>query len=151
MHKGFTLVELLIVITIIGILASAMMLSSGSAVAMAEVSTIISDLRSMKAASMMLYSDSMDYFNTVAGAAASLQVTWLKPYVDNPTKYDGATLYQFTRSSDSRWYVGFNLTGRTPEVQQKLRGKASNIGLLGSPLLGSGNYSSGTAVWMVAR
>lgn len=55
--KGFTLVELLIVIIIIGILAGMMMLSTGGATAKAEATKIVSDMRNMKAAAIMYYSD----------------------------------------------------------------------------------------------
>lgn len=56
--KGFTLVELLIVIVIIGILAGMMMLSTGGATAKAEATKIVADLRNMKAAAVMVYADS---------------------------------------------------------------------------------------------
>ena len=56
--KGFTLVELLIVIIIIGILAGMMMLSTGGATAKAEATKIVADLRNMKAAAVMVYADS---------------------------------------------------------------------------------------------
>jgi general secretion pathway protein G len=56
--KGFTLVELLIVIVIIGILAGMMMLSTGGATAKAEATKIVSDMRNMKAAAIMVYADS---------------------------------------------------------------------------------------------
>ncbi|MDR1874805.1 MAG: prepilin-type N-terminal cleavage/methylation domain-containing protein [Synergistaceae bacterium] len=151
-RKGFTLVELLIVIVIIGILASAMMLSSGSATAAAEASTIVSDLRSMKAASLMLYADSMDYFNV--SPVPPLSTTYLKPYVDNPDKYNSGGNYKFTKDASYKWWVGYNLIGRTPEVKNKLEGKAKSIGLFGAV----GNLSSTNAykatnasVWMVAR
>ena len=55
--KGFTLVELLIVVVIIGILAGMMMLSTGSATAKAEATKIVSDMRNMKAAAIMFYAD----------------------------------------------------------------------------------------------
>lgn len=53
MRKGFTLVELLIVIIIIGILAAAMLMSSGSATDAATASTAISEMRALKAAVVM--------------------------------------------------------------------------------------------------
>jgi general secretion pathway protein G len=55
--KGFTLVELLIVIIIIGILAGMMMLAAGSATDKAEATKIVSNLRNIKAAAVMYYAD----------------------------------------------------------------------------------------------
>lgn len=59
--KGFTLVELLIVVIIIGILAGMMMLSTGGATAKAEATKIVSDMRNMKAAAVMFYADGGDW------------------------------------------------------------------------------------------
>ena len=60
-QKGFTLVELLIVIVIIGILAGAMMMLMGSSTDKAEATKVISDLRTMKGAVLQYYSDNSTY------------------------------------------------------------------------------------------
>lgn len=57
-QRGFTLVELLIVIMIIAILAGMMMLATGSATDSATATKIISDLRSYKAAATIILLDS---------------------------------------------------------------------------------------------
>lgn len=93
-RKGFTLVELLIVIVVIGILASAMMLSSGSASESAKASSAIAELRNVKAATLLWFTDR-------AGATESdLRAMWaldwwtagsevtrgIAAYMDNPEK-----------------------------------------------------------------
>ena len=90
-HKGFTLVELLIVIIVIGILAGGMMLASGSATDSARASTLLSELRSAKAAGVMFLADHNDI------PMATILSWWVTPimagagtsfdqYMDNPLK-----------------------------------------------------------------
>ncbi|MDO5563127.1 MAG: prepilin-type N-terminal cleavage/methylation domain-containing protein [Synergistaceae bacterium] len=55
--KGFTLVELLIVIIIIGILAGMMMLSTGAATDKAEATKIVSDMRNIKTGALLYFLD----------------------------------------------------------------------------------------------
>lgn len=80
---GFTLVELLIVIIIIGILVGAMMLILASGNHAAEAAKIISDLRSLKAATMLYYLDNPD------GSEPTIDPD-LKMHMDRPPdrKYD---------------------------------------------------------------
>ena len=59
-RKGFTLVELLIVIVVIGILSAMMMLSSTEAVTSAKVNNIVSNLRNWKTAALSWYMDNID-------------------------------------------------------------------------------------------
>ena len=59
--KGFTLVELLIVIVVIGVLSAMMMLSSTEAVSSAKVSNVINNMRNIKTATLEWYMDHIDY------------------------------------------------------------------------------------------
>ena len=74
-RKGFTLVELLIVIVVIGILSAMMMLSSNEAVSSAKANNIIANLRNLKTAALAWYADNPDYVNnTQAGNADKKQL-----------------------------------------------------------------------------
>lgn len=88
--KGFTLVELLIVIIIIGILAGMMMLSTGGATAKAEATKILADMRNIKAAAIMYYADNGEW--PVEGNEASLD-----KYLDKDLD---STSYDLTASGD---------------------------------------------------
>ncbi|MDR1376162.1 MAG: prepilin-type N-terminal cleavage/methylation domain-containing protein [Synergistaceae bacterium] len=162
-REAFTLVELLIVIVIIGILASSMMLSSTSATASAEVASIISELRNMKAATMMFYADSTDSVNdgtasAILASGGQDALNLLKRYMDNPEKLTGN--YRFVQreiaGAGKKWFVGFVVSGNTTDVKERLQGKAASTGLLGStatnaPADLSAYEKSHNAVWMVAR
>ena len=58
--KGFTLVELLIVIVVIGILSAMMMLSSTEAISSSRVADITNNLRNWKTATLAWYVDNID-------------------------------------------------------------------------------------------
>ena len=64
-EKGFTLVELLIVIVVIGVLSAMMMFSSTEAVSSSRASNIISNLRNMKTAVTSWYVDNKSRIKTV--------------------------------------------------------------------------------------
>ena len=98
--KGFTLVELLIVIIIIGILAGMMMLSTGGATAKAEATKILADMRNIKAAAIMYYADNGEW--PVAATKASLD-----KYLD---KHLASTSYDITASGDVKVTVNTDET-----------------------------------------
>ena len=64
-RKGFTLVELLIVIVIIGILSAMMMISSSEAVSSAKAAGIVNNLRAMKIAALSYYEEHADTAGTI--------------------------------------------------------------------------------------
>lgn len=101
---GFTLVELLIVIIIIGILAGALLLITGAGSDKAEATRIVSDLRSLKSAAMMYHADNPD-------ATAPL-ITSLTPGGGNANailgKYMDRTISgdcYFSSGMSGGWYV----------------------------------------------
>lgn len=154
MRKGFTLVELLIVIVIIGVLAAAMLLSTGSATASAKASTIISDLRSMKSAILLLYADSMDNMPTAASLITNAGAVGLKKYIDNAEKYKTDAGYKIEEAG-GKWYVSYDtdkLGSDKGEVREKLADKAVSVGLYKAANTSGGVYTkSDKIVYMVAR
>ena len=84
-RKGFTLVELLIVVAILGSLSAAMSLSSGRATASAKASTIISNVEACKTAAALYVAD-----NYAADLSKTTAAAFLKPnsaYIPNFGKF----------------------------------------------------------------
>ncbi|MDO5116818.1 MAG: prepilin-type N-terminal cleavage/methylation domain-containing protein [Synergistaceae bacterium] len=136
--KGFTLVELLIVIIIIGILAGMMMLSTGSATDKAEATKIVSDMRNIKSACLMYYADN--------GVWPTATIDNVKPYLDqDPSSYD---LKEGTASGDL--YVTYSQAAKmTAGVKSKLTDMTSDAGLKAGPT--STDYTGDDEVGMVVR
>ena len=111
--KGFTLVELLIVVIIIGILAGMMMLSTGSATAKAEAAKIVANMRNMKSAAVMVYADSNEWPTAIAS---------LDEYIDQ--KLEGTN---YTLESDGA-YIKFDVKKVDDKVQESL-GKLASTGV----------------------
>ncbi len=149
MRKGFTLVELLIVIVIIGILAAAMLLSTGSATASAKATTIISDMRSLKSASLLLYADSMDDTDLNA-TIDSDKIKVLHKYVDNPDKFktDGSPA-GFSRNNGG-WWISYAVED-DDAVREKLAEKAEKAGIYGANTGAAVYKKTDATAWMRAR
>ncbi len=119
--KGFTLVELLIVIIIIGILAGMMMLSTGAATDKAEATKIVSDMRNVKAAAIMCYADYNTWPVDPANKAS------VDKYLDSPLL---ATNDKFTIEGDqTACRVQYNGTSTASGIKDKLKAMQSTAGL----------------------
>lgn len=142
-REGFTLVELLIVIVVIGILSAMMMLSSTEAVSSAKASNIVSNLRNLKTAALAYYTDNLDAYASKDAALPAMDNIW--KYMNN-SKSDGtsnnaadAGNYGIVKAEDDfdgGWFLTYTVspaTGSAAEqkrVKEKLAGRAKSIGLV---------------------
>ena len=136
---GFTLVELLIVIMIIGILAGLVTLAVGEARDSVEATRIISDLRALKSACLVYYAD---VGNWPSGTSASDQEAFREAivnYLDRPLDRNryGSVSYrsEFPPTSNINYHiVGFRSAPDSPftkaGVRKKLAAKVDEAGLL---------------------
>ena len=91
LRKGFTLVELLVVIVIIAILSAALMLSATDMAASAEAGTIINNLTHMKMAMINWYMDNRDRVQ-LNGETERRDGRWEKWSNENPFFEDSCIL-----------------------------------------------------------
>lgn len=120
LRKGFTLVELLIVIAILGALASMMSLSGTGATASAKASTIVNNLITMKRAMQMFYSDYVDSGDWSFSAESFINVS--TDYLDNSTIKALEDRYSFAVSSNASgakgWFVGYAFDTTATDTDQ---------------------------------
>ena len=122
--KGFTLVELLIVIIIIGILAGALLLVAGAGTDKANATKIVSNLRNGKAGMLMTYAD----YNQWPGEDDEDSLDEYMEATFNAADYDIV-------SNSIGLFLGYDASNSgilTTGVKEKLELQAAEVGLVES-------------------
>ena len=127
-RPGFTLVELLIVIIIIGILAGGMMMVAGAGTDKANATKIVSDLRNMKSAALMYYADKTSW---------PTDINQLKAYIDRDVDV------AFDLGGTSKDLIGYKGGILTKGIMEKLADTAVASGLLDK---GGKSFDKGTVI-----
>lgn len=142
-RKGFSLVELLIVIVIMGILGAGVMLSSSGAVASARALTIINDLRSLKEAALLFYLDNPD---------GTPDIAKLKTYIENSDKLTGTTYNIKQNENTNVYFIGYDLTKEPnkDEIIKRLASRAKSAGLYSDTNDTPTVYAEGGTVYIKA-
>lgn len=175
-RKGFTLVELLIVIVVIGILSAMMIFSSTEAVSSAKAAKIIGDMTNLRKATMSWYVDNIDrvkerkssdgknkeYKFEIKGKEEVFSDFVNKGGGDEILKYisNGSSIkLQNKKKSEegdyvliamlfsSKWYICYNLGDKSSRLKEKLAGRKSSIGLLGSENVNTNGKNEITEVY----
>jgi general secretion pathway protein G len=138
--KGFTLVELLIVMVIIGILAGAMLLVMGSGKDKANATKIVSDMRSLKAAALMYYGDNN---------AWPTQISQLSQYMDRQINTNTVASYDISNTSTDYYVcVKADLSNAGEGVKKALAAMAEDSGLYDGTASNDSGYSGDNDAYM---
>jgi general secretion pathway protein G len=132
-RRGFTLVELLIVIIIIGILSGGMMLVAGRGTATAEATRIVSDMRTAKSAALIYYAEKREWPSAIDD---------IKDFLDK--EVDGLAV-DITSSPDI--WLSYTNVGDT-KVQDALKAIADKEKNLFDAMTSTDYYETGTTVYM---
>lgn len=139
---GFTLVEMLVVLVIVGIMAGALLLVSMAGADKAQAARVVSDLRNLKAAAVQ--------FNASSGRWPSV-VTDLSSYLDGPLECAGPVCYEVA-SGETGTFIGFtaDLARAGAGVKDRLKGMAEAVSLYSDLALEKTYAGEALAVYPVA-
>ena len=143
-RKGFTLVELLILLAIIGTLSGVMALMNKNASSSAQVNHIIHDFRNLKTAALSWHNDNQISGNHDRKAILNyLNSKSMVEITDTPAKNGGYIL----RVSDNgkSWYAGRAISNDS-RIRNKLTAKAPSSKLLGSDM--KSPYNNDSHIWV---
>lgn len=136
MRKGFTLVEILIVIIVMSILGAMMTYSSSQAISSNKAAEIVVKLRNLKIAAMQMYVDKLDYWESSKDDSDNkFNMTELKKYLNDDKGYydddedntnDGFVLVTDDASkkyAERNWYAACNIENYVAKDSDKVKEK----------------------------
>ena len=128
-YKGFTLIEILIVLVVIGILSSMMVIASNESTTTAKASTIVSNLRNFSMAAMAYYTDNVDNLPDDIDLTGEV-----KDYLHNEGKIIDGEKYFVVRDTEKKiWWAKYKLDDKDNDrVREKLSGRAEGANLIGT-------------------
>ncbi|MBQ7169967.1 MAG: prepilin-type N-terminal cleavage/methylation domain-containing protein [Synergistaceae bacterium] len=153
-RKGFTLVELVIVLGVVSILGAMGMVSGSEVSNMANANKIIEDFKMISAAMNMYYADNKAKCDATAVANLPAQIkTGLANYMKSTdalldksasgTANNGK--YLITVVNTSEWWLTFTLSAENTKLAKILENKAPQEGLMATAAETTTDSSSGTA------
>ena len=134
-RRGFTLVEVLIVILITGILVAAMMISRMASEASAKATIILSDLRVMKSGAYLFLVESPDFTPLPSINYAE----HLGIYMDHRNIINTPHRYSLYIDGNTLWVGVLTGSDSLPRIGEVLEGKAKGHSM---PLYGSNNIAA---------
>ncbi len=131
-RKGFTLLELLVVIGVMGILSSTAMIAGQQATDAARATNIADGLEKAASAMMMFYSDNVTDINTNGTTAAKVATgasAYLKGTLASATAADTYFAVVTDETATAKWYVGYTFLTSDTAIQAMIANKAKRMEL----------------------
>ena len=124
-RKGFTLVEMLIVIMVIGILASMMMISGTESISTASANNVITGLRNLAIATMSYYTDNKPEFAADPSSVVDKTTEVLK-YLNS---FNESADYRVKWDTEGSLWVGYCIKNDDKNLKSRLKGRAEGENL----------------------
>ncbi|MBQ7155061.1 MAG: type II secretion system protein [Synergistaceae bacterium] len=130
-HKGFSLVELLIVMAIIAILSSMFFMSAAESRRSAEVTNLYNNMRNLSVAALAYYADNAGK-NFGEGATDGDIIDDVKGYMQNWSSVPNPAYYHVVIDNNKAWWAVYYIKDDTANFKAKMQGRAASLGLIGS-------------------